>query len=144
MALLTIEQRTQILESQISFYVQRGYRLNFKDATTASLTKPKEFNVLLALLGLFFFVVGLFVYLIFFMAEKDAQIYLNVDEYYNDRIEYNKQNPPVRRETFTDRLHAKISKLPKWQQTIIITGIVIVSAILILTFLVMYYIYIKK
>lgn len=77
---LTEGERAARLDVEIQRYVARGYRLVSRTPTTAQLVKPKEFNVGCAVLGLLFLVIGLFLYLLIYLGEKDLTAYLTVDE----------------------------------------------------------------
>lgn len=71
--------RESLLDQEIQGYVRRGYRVVGRTPTTAQLVKPKQFSLLLALLGLLFVVVGLVVYLLIYLTMHDIQVYLEVD-----------------------------------------------------------------
>jgi hypothetical protein len=76
--------RAAILDKEVQKYIWRGYRVVSRTPTTAQLVKPKQFSIILAILGLIIAVVGLVIYLIIYMAMRDSQVYLTVDE--NGRI----------------------------------------------------------
>ena len=61
-------------EAAIAGYSARGFLLVSKTDTTALLRKPKQFNVLLALLGALLCLVGFIVYVIYFAAQQDEVV----------------------------------------------------------------------
>ena len=71
--------REAILDREVAAYVRRGYRVISRTPTTAQLLKPKTFSLILAFIGLLIAVVGLLIYLIFYFASRDSQVYLTVD-----------------------------------------------------------------
>jgi hypothetical protein len=66
------------LDAQISYMIQYGYVVQHKTDTTVTLVRKKQFSFILAILGLFLFLVGLFIYLLFYLAKSDDVIYLDV------------------------------------------------------------------
>lgn len=72
--------RTTVLDREIDKYVRAGFRVVSRTPTTAQLVKPKEFSMFIALLGFLFLFVGLVLYMLIYMAEKDQTVYLSVDE----------------------------------------------------------------
>ena len=72
--------RAAILDKEIQNYVWRGYRVVSRTPTTVQLVKPKQFSLILAILGLLIAVVGLVIYLLIYASMKDSQVYLTVDE----------------------------------------------------------------
>ena len=78
--LLTVQQRTAILNKAIQGYQKSGYRLVSRTETTAQLYKPKEFSCCIAII-MIFLVIGLLLYLIYYLTKKDDTVYLEVDEY---------------------------------------------------------------
>jgi len=77
----TMEQRREILQQYIYAYIQQGYRVVSQTDTTAQMIKPKQFSLLAAIFWLFVFVIGLLIYIFYFMASGDQQMYLEVDLY---------------------------------------------------------------
>ena len=79
------EQRTALLERHIGELIRRGYRVTSRTETTAQLVKPKEFSLLWALvwlgLTLCLLGVGILIYLLYYLAQKDKTVYLDVDPY---------------------------------------------------------------
>ena len=61
-------------ETAIANYSASGFLLVSKTDTTALLRKPKQFNVLLALLGALLCLVGFVVYVIYFAAQQDEVV----------------------------------------------------------------------
>lgn len=80
---ISIDLRRDILSKEIYKYTAQGYRVVSQTDTTAQLVKPKRMSCGVALLVLLIsiFTLGiLFVlYLIWYIAQKDEQIYLEVD-----------------------------------------------------------------
>jgi len=75
---LSVDSRRAILDKEISHYVKRGFQVVSRTDTTAQLVKPKKFSFLWAMLWLLCFGIGLLVYLIYYAAKRDEQIYLEV------------------------------------------------------------------
>lgn len=61
-------------EMAIADYSARGFLLVSKTETSALLRKPKQFNVLLAILGAVLCLVGLIVYVIFYATQQDEVV----------------------------------------------------------------------
>ena len=78
---LSIEQRREILQREINKYIRQGYRVINQTDTTAQLVRPKRFSCLWATFWLFMLIVGLLVYIFYYMSKRDEQIYILVDEY---------------------------------------------------------------
>ena len=78
---MSLAERTATLDSIVARYVRRGYRVVSRTPTTAQLVKPKNFSCLWATLWLLVLVVGLLVYIFYYMSKKDDTIYLEVDAY---------------------------------------------------------------
>jgi len=76
----TLAERTKILDKAVRKYARRGYRVESKTDTTAQLVKPKKFSFLWAVLWFLLLGVGLIVYLIYYWAKRDDQVYLEVNE----------------------------------------------------------------
>ena len=74
------EQRQAILAAEIRRFAGQGFRVVSQTETSAQLVRPKTFNLILALLGLLFLVVGLFVYLLYYASKRDELLYLAVAE----------------------------------------------------------------
>ena len=66
------------LKAQIKELVERGYTVTVQDKTSAQLVRKKEFSCLIGLLSFFFFGIGFFLYLIYFLAQKDSIVYLDI------------------------------------------------------------------
>lgn len=78
-AALTAGERTEILEREVAKYVKRRFRVVSRTPTTAQLVKPKHFNFwLFVLLALIVLLPGL-LYILWYMAQRDEQVYLEVD-----------------------------------------------------------------
>ena len=61
-------------ETAIADYSARGFLLVSKTEASALLRKPKQFNVLLAILGAVLCLVGLLVYVIFYATQQDEVV----------------------------------------------------------------------
>lgn len=81
---MEIQQRRDILQHEIGNYLKHGFRVISQTDTTAQLIKPKKFSFFWAFIWFLALGIGLLVYIIYYMAKKDQQIYLSVDE--NGRI----------------------------------------------------------
>lgn len=77
--LLSLEARNAVLQREISRYLRRGYRVLSQTSTTAQLIKPKKFSLFWALVWLMFWGVGILVYILYYMAKRDRQVYVEVD-----------------------------------------------------------------
>ena len=77
----SIEERSAILDREITKYIKRGFRVTARTDTTAQLIKPKKFSFLWAFLWLLCFGVGVFVYLIYYWSKRDETAYLEVTSY---------------------------------------------------------------
>lgn len=78
--LLTIKERSAILDNVIQGYLRSGYRVVTRSDTYAQLYKPKEFDFCTALI-MVILVVGIIIYLIYYITKKDDVVYLQIDEY---------------------------------------------------------------
>jgi len=76
---LSAEQRRAILDREIAYYVRHGYRVVSRTDTAAQLVKPKRFSFLWALLWFLLAGGGLAVYLIYYAAKRDAQVYIEIE-----------------------------------------------------------------
>ena len=75
---LTIEKNQEILQHEINSYVKNGFRVISQTDTTAQLLKPKKFSLLWAVFWFLILVFGLIIYLFYYLAKKDEQIYIEV------------------------------------------------------------------
>jgi hypothetical protein len=75
-SLVVADQRG--LEQAITNHTMQGFLVVNRTAEMAVLRKPKQFNVLLALLGLLFCGVGLLVYLIVYSVQSDQMVEIRV------------------------------------------------------------------
>ena len=78
---LTIEERRQILEQEISKYVKQGWRVVSRTDTSAQLTRDKRASCLLALILALFLLVPAILYLLLYRGTEG--IYIEVDEHGN-------------------------------------------------------------
>jgi zinc-ribbon domain len=77
----SLEARREILQAELRRYTRKGYRVVAQTDTTAQLVKPKTFSCLIAgVLLVFTFGTFLVLYLIWYLARKDKQVYLEIDE----------------------------------------------------------------
>lgn len=77
---LSQDDRSAILDKEVRAYTGKGYQVTVRTATTAQLVKPKRFSFLIALVCLLFFIVPLVFYIFWYIAAKDATVYLDVDQ----------------------------------------------------------------
>ena len=77
--LATDPRLTAALQSEIDRYVKQGYRVVSQTPTTAQLVKPKKFNFLIALFGLLWLTIGFWIYLLWYLAQREKTVYLTVD-----------------------------------------------------------------
>lgn len=68
--------RTALLDKEIGNYAKRGYRVISRTPTTAQLLRPKTFSFLWCL---FWIWTGCLVYIVWYLAKRDSQVYLTVD-----------------------------------------------------------------
>ncbi len=66
------------LKAQIRHAVQFGFHPVSQDSTTAHLTRKKKFSCLFATLSFLCFGVGFLIYLFYYMAKRDDEIYLDL------------------------------------------------------------------
>jgi hypothetical protein len=76
-----------LLDEEIRKYTRRGYRVVNQTANSAQLVRPKKFNCLLATCCLFMALLGVIIYLFYYMAKRDDVIYLRV---VGDRVQVTK------------------------------------------------------
>ena len=77
---LTLQQRMEILDREISGYTGRGFRLQSRSDTSAQLVKAKSFNLFWALVFLFTGI-GLILYVLYYWSKKDEILFIQVDPY---------------------------------------------------------------
>lgn len=68
------------LQQEIQHYVKQGYRVVSQTPTSAQLVRSKRFSCLIATLGALLLLIGLLIYLFWYMSQKESIIYLSVDE----------------------------------------------------------------
>lgn len=73
-----INKHPKDLKAQIKELTSKGYAVTVQDATTAQLMRRKQFSCLIATLSFFFFGIGFFLYLFYFLAQRDETIYLDL------------------------------------------------------------------
>lgn len=67
------------LQDHINWHVRQGYRVVSQTEASAQLVKPKSFSFVWAFLWFLLAGIGLVVYLIYYAAKKDQQVYLYVE-----------------------------------------------------------------
>lgn len=78
---LSIEERSAILDREITNYQKQGYRLISQTETTAHLSKQHQFSCCLAVI-LTFLVIGIVLYLLYYLTKKkESYLLLEVDEF---------------------------------------------------------------
>src|SRR5215472_10079265 len=78
---MSLDQRRARLQEEIRLAVtRRGYRVVSQTETAAQLVKPKTFSASFALLWFLLFGVGILVYLLYYAAKRDKQVYLTINE----------------------------------------------------------------
>lgn len=73
-----INKHPKDLKAQIKELTSKGYVVTVQDTTTAQLVRRKQFSCLVATLSFFFFGIGFFIYLFYFLAQRDETIYLDL------------------------------------------------------------------
>lgn len=85
---LTVAERSAILDRAVIEYQKSGYQLVARTDTTAQLTKKREFSCCLAVI-LVFLVIGIILYLLWYLTtKKEDSVFLEVDEYGKLRTTY--------------------------------------------------------
>lgn len=77
---ISAEARNAILQREVASYLRKGFRVVSQTHTTAQLVKPKKFSFVWAFLWLLVWFFGILVYLIYYAAKRDEQVYLEIDE----------------------------------------------------------------
>ena len=80
-AALSLEERKAILDREVTRYVRRGFRVQSRTDTTAQLIKSKKFSLFWSVFWLMLLILPFVVYLLVYLASRDKQVYLQVDEY---------------------------------------------------------------
>jgi len=75
---ITLEQRREILQREVSEYVNKGFLVISQTDTTAQLVKHKKFSFLWATLWFLVFGVGFLIYVFWYWSRKDQGVYLEV------------------------------------------------------------------
>jgi len=73
-------ERSRLLDAEVDRYIGLGYRLIARTPTTAQLTRPKTFDLALAIIGLLLCTIGLWIYLFYYVSKTDEAVYLTVSE----------------------------------------------------------------
>jgi len=67
------------LEATVLQYVSQGFAVQSRTDTSVTLVKKKEFNIVVALLGFLFLLLGLIAYILYFaLVEKDQVVVITV------------------------------------------------------------------
>lgn len=66
------------LDETIAQYTLEGWRVTYATETSAQLVRPKTFSFVAALLWFLLLGVGVFVYLAYYLAKRDDQVFLAV------------------------------------------------------------------
>jgi hypothetical protein len=76
---LSDTERSIRLDDEVERYVLLGYRVAARTPFTAQMVRPKTFSFGWALVWFLILFVGLFLYLLWFLAKQDSSVYLTVD-----------------------------------------------------------------
>ena len=68
------------LQDHINWYVNRGYQVQSQTETSAQLVKPKRFSLIWALIWTLLVLVGLIIYIFYYISKKDQTVYLYVED----------------------------------------------------------------
>ena len=68
----------QDIETMISSYIAQGFVVANRTPTSVTLTKRKEFSILWAVIGFFFCLLPLLIYLIVYAAESDQMVVISL------------------------------------------------------------------
>ncbi len=83
MSVRTIEVNSaQQMHSVIQSHIVRGYAMVAQEPGSVTLVKRKEFSVIMLLIGLFLFVLPMFVYLVYYALQKDQYVEVRLVEKY--------------------------------------------------------------
>lgn len=78
---LAVETRRELLIREMSYYIRQGYRVMSQTDTSAQLVKPKEFSCLIATIALLLALFPFILYILFYMAQKDRVMFIEIDPY---------------------------------------------------------------
>jgi hypothetical protein len=79
MSELSAAQRQEILKQEIARYVGHGWVVVNETETSANLVRKKRFSFWWALLWFLFLIVGLIVYIFYYLSKDDETLYIDVD-----------------------------------------------------------------
>jgi hypothetical protein len=79
-----VNKHPKDLKAQIRELTQNGYTVTVQDQTSAQLIRKKRFSCLIATLGLLTFTIGFWLYLFYFLAQRDETIYLDLETQHPD------------------------------------------------------------
>jgi hypothetical protein len=74
---LVVQGELQLTET-INAYVMQGYSVVSRDATSVTMRKPKEFNVIWAVVGFFLCLLPLLVYLVVYAMQQDQVVFIRL------------------------------------------------------------------
>ena len=77
---MTTEQQKAVLQAEVIKYVRQGFIVVSQTDTTAQLVKHKKFSLFWAVIWFLLAIVPLILYILYYMAKKDEQVFLVVDE----------------------------------------------------------------
>jgi hypothetical protein len=77
---LSEAERSAILDREMQMYLANGFRVVSRTPATAQLLKAKSFNAGYAILGALFLLIGLVIYVLIYLGQKDVTVSLSVDE----------------------------------------------------------------
>lgn len=80
MPLSTTVDPEAILQAEVNRYVGKGFRVTSQTPRTAQLIKPKKFSVIWAVIWFVLMLLPFVIYLLYYVAKRDQQVYLTVDE----------------------------------------------------------------
>lgn len=78
--MLTVPQRSAILETAIARYVHQGYIVQSRSEVAAQLIKKKRLSIWRALFYALLFVAPLLIYILWYLITPDKTVYILVDE----------------------------------------------------------------
>jgi len=77
---MSLEIRREILQREISNYVNKGFLVISQTETTAQLIKQKKFSFLWATVWFLVFGIGFLIYVFWYWSRKDQGVYLEVTD----------------------------------------------------------------
>lgn len=77
---ISAAERAARLDQQIAAYSRQGYRVQSRTETSVQLVRPKQFNLVAALLWFFCFGVGVLVYVAYYLSKSDDVLYFGITD----------------------------------------------------------------